>query len=449
MSFPRYPKYKSSGVAWLGDVPASWSVTALKRVVSPDRQITYGIVQAGPHIPNGVPYIRPADMSAEGGIEVPDAILRTSDEIANDYSRSTIRTGDLVFSIGPSFGKVMVTPPWLDGANLTQGTARIAVNRDHHAKYIFWTLRAPVSVAQWDSSVGGATFRALNLGPLSITTILTPPLPEQTAIAEFLDRETAKIDALVAEQRRLMDLLKEKRQAVISHAVTKGLNPNAPMKPSGIEWLGDVPAGWATGQLRYLTELIVDGTHHSPQSLPNGDYLYITAKNIKEHGFDLTEITYVTEFQHREIFTRCPVRKGDVLYIKDGATAGVAMVNPLVEEFSLLSSVALIRTMQSKLIPEFIAYQLNASQFKNPALNGLVGGAMTRFTLELISRFVVSVPPIEEQRTIVARLDLETTKFDTLTAEAQRAIDLLQERRTALISAAVTGQIDVRQKPRN
>lgn len=279
--------------------------------------------------------------------------------------------------------------------------------------------------------------------------VTLPPLHEQTAIAEFLDRETGKIDKLVAEQRRLMELLKEKRQAVISHAVTKGLNPHAPMKPSGIEWLGDVPVGWVTGQMRYLAELIVDGTHHSPQSLPNGDYLYITAKNIKEHGFDLTEITYVTELQHREIFARCPVRKGDVLYIKDGATAGIAMVNPLEEEFSLLSSVALIRTIQSKLTPEFLAYQLNASQFKNPALNGLVGGAMTRFTLELISRFAVSVPPVEEQRAIVARLDIETAKFDTLTAEAQRVIDLLQERRTALISAAVTGQIDVRQQPRN
>ncbi len=129
----------------------------------------------------------------------------------------------------------MITPAWLDGANLTQGTARIAVHPPHVDRYVFWALRSSLSVAQWDSSVGGATFRALNLGPLAATIISIPPEAEQVYIAAFLDRETAKIDGLVAEQQRLIDLLKEKRQAVISHAVTKGLNLAAPMKSSGID----------------------------------------------------------------------------------------------------------------------------------------------------------------------------------------------------------------------
>ncbi len=156
-----------------------------------------------------------------------------------------IRTGDLVCSIGPSFGKVMVTPACLNGANLTQGTARVAIHRPNDARYFFWVLRAPPSFAQWESSVGGATFRAFKPRSTRGDRGLDSSPEEQQAIASFLDVETSKIDSLVAEQRRLIELLKEKRQAVISHAVTKGLNPNVSMKPSGIQWLGDVPEHWS------------------------------------------------------------------------------------------------------------------------------------------------------------------------------------------------------------
>ena len=209
-------------------------------------------------------------------------------------------------------------------------------------------------------------------------------------------------------------------------------------KDSGVKWLGEVPEHWSTGRLRYVSELLVDGTHHSPASHIAGDHLYITAKNIKERGFDLSEITYVTADDHREIFSRCPVRKGDVLYIKDGATAGIAMVNPLDEEFSLLSSVALVRPKRTTLLSQFVAYHLNAGQFKSDVLNRLVGGAMTRFTLDLISRFVFTIPSIAEQTAIAAFLDRETAKIDELVAEQRRLIELLKEKRQAVISHAVT-----------
>jgi type I restriction enzyme, S subunit len=444
MSFPPYPKYKACGIEWLGDLPEGWSAGRLRRFArrysggTPDKKnLTYWQDGVVPWINSGAVNDRL--------ITEPSTFI-TSEAFANS-SAKWIPAGAIVMALaGQGKTKGMVAQLAIP-STCNQSMAAIVPNSTLDSRFLFWWLDSNYQSIR--NMAGGDLRDGLNLDLVGEIPIPVVPLTEQSAIAEFLDRETAKIDELVAKQRRLMELLEEKRQAVISHAVTKGLNLNAPMKPSGIDWLGDVPEGWATCRLRYLTNLIVDGTHHSPVSLPNGDYLYITAKNIKEYGFDLTEITYVTELEHCEIYLRCPVRKGDVLYIKDGATAGIAMVNPLVEEFSLLSSVALIRTMPSKLIPEFITYQLNASQFKRPALNGLVGGAMTRFTLDIISRFVVAVPPVEEQRTIVAQLDKETAKFDTLTAEAGRAIDLLQERRTALISAAVTGQIDVRRQRRN
>jgi type I restriction enzyme S subunit len=155
MSFVRYDEYKDSGVEWLGEVPRHWIVTTLKRVVNQSRPITYGIVQGGPHVTGGTPYIRPTDMLDEFGVANEEELLRTSDQIALSYARSTLRCCDLVCSIGPSFGKVMVVPPSLEGANLTQGTARIAIASGHNPRYFFWVLRSAPSFHQWQSRSGG------------------------------------------------------------------------------------------------------------------------------------------------------------------------------------------------------------------------------------------------------------------------------------------------------
>ena len=446
MSFGRYPAYKASSLPWLGEVPAHWKVTQLKRLVDPDRQITYGIVQAGPHIPDGIPYIRPADMTDEMGIETPDEVMRTSTEIASGYSRSTIRTGDLVCSIGPSFGKAMITPTWLDGANLTQGTARIAVHPPHVGRYLFWVLRSPLSVAQWDSSVGGATFRALNLGPLAETSIPVPPESEQTRIAAFLDRETAKIDGLVAEQQRLIDLLKEKRQAVISHAVTKGLNPTAPMKSSGIEWLGDVPDGWVVPYLgRIIARADLGGNYEASES-ETGIPL-IKMGNLGRGVIYSEQVERLPEEADYDHSFR--LEKGDFLFNTRNSLDLVGKVAIWRNELPVaIYNSNILRIRFKKQMVETTAYanyffnsDLGISQLRAIAKGTTSVAAV--YHKDLITMRII-LPPSVEQASIVAYLDDRCAEIDALTAEAQRAIDLLQERRTAVISAAVTGQIDVR-----
>ena len=446
MSFPRYPEYKPSGVESLGEVPDGWRVLSLKRVVNPVRQITYGIVQAGPHVLDGVPYIRPADMTAEDGIKAPDEIMRTSDDIAANYTRSTIRTGDIVCSIGPSFGKVMITPAWLDGANLTQGTARIAVQREHNSRYIFWTLRAPASVGQWVSSIGGATFSALNLGPLARTTILVPPLPEQTAIAEFLDRETGKIDGLVAEQRRLVELLKEKRQAVISHAVTKGLNPHAPMKPSGIEWLGEVPEHWGIWKLTHAFGKIGSGTTPKTDNreyYDEGTHPWVNTGDLNDG--DLIDCEKkITDKALTDHTTLRIYPAGSVLIAMYGATIGKLAI---LQFPASVNQACCVFSGQLKIDYKFLFFWLLG--YRPQIISLASGGGQPNVNQDILRGLRVACPELPEQTAIVEFLGTELAKFDTLTAEAQRAIDLLQERRAALISAAVTGQIDVRQQVRN
>jgi type I restriction enzyme, S subunit len=210
---------KNSGVEWLGQIPAHWDTMPLKRAVDPARPVTYGIVQCGPDYPDGIRYIRPVDMTDEGGVHV-DALQRAAPEIAAAYTRSTVRAGDIVVSIGPSFGKAMIVPPVLDGANLTQGTARVAPRRDIDPRFLFWALRSDSARMAWDSHCSGATFRALTLEILETCEIVVPALAQQRAIAAFLDRETTQIDTLIDKIREAIVRLMELRTALISAAVT-------------------------------------------------------------------------------------------------------------------------------------------------------------------------------------------------------------------------------------
>lgn len=221
------------------------NIEKLKRLTDQLRPITYGIVQAGPHYEGGVPYIRPADMADETGV-VDEANLKlTSPEIADSYRRSAVKEGDIVISIGPSFGKVMIVPESLEGANLTQGTARVACSPKVLARYLFWCLRSEFCRSQWEAAVGGATFRALNLGPLAETDIPVHSLDDQKAIASFLDKETSKIDLLidkvggrsaakVSRQGSFLALLMEKRDSLINAAILGELDQKS---EAPAEWI--------------------------------------------------------------------------------------------------------------------------------------------------------------------------------------------------------------------
>jgi len=441
MKYQPYSSYKASGVAWLGDVPEHWDVIRLKNILH--RRITDGPHTTPIFVDEGVPFLS-VDGIQDGELKF-DGCRYISESDHFEYRRKALpQKDDLLMGKAASTGKIARVKVDFE-FSIWSPLALIKLDCVvSNSTFFEYSLKSPIVQAQIDNLCTANTQKNISMDDIPKLVLTRPALNEQQTIANFLDHETAKIDTLIEKQRRLIELLKEKRQAVISQAVTKGLNPNAPMKDSGVEWLGDVPEHWSYGRLSYVCKFLVDGTHHSPESHFEGDYLYITAKNIKENGFDFSEITYITKEDHKQIFSRCSVQKGDVLYIKDGATAGIAMVNYLDDEFSLLSSVALIRPMPSKITSNFLAYHLNASQFKNDALNKLIGGAMTRFTLDMISRFILSLPPIEEQNEIVDFLNSKVLKIDNLIKKSNQAIELMQERRTALISAAVTGKIDVR-----
>lgn len=268
-----------------------------------------------------------------------------------------------------------------------------------------------------------------------------PPLDEQTRIAEFLDRETGKIDDLVAEQRRLMELLKEKRRAVISHAVTRGLNPAAPLKPSGIDWLGDVPAHWKIARLSY-NAAIENGTTPSrdnPDYWFGGDVPWLSSGEVNQY-----RIKEASEFITKKALNECSLRllpRGTIVIgmIGQGKTRGLSA--SLEIEASINQNLAAL-VPGKNLASDYLLY-IFQSVYDYLREYGR-GGNQAALNCEILSALRAPLPPLEEQLQICDFLKDRLKEFNTLTAEAQRAIDLLQERRTALISAAVTGKIDVR-----
>lgn len=442
-----YPAYKPSGVEWLGDIPEGWEASRLKWIVNQSRQITYGIVQAGPNIEGGIPYIRPADMTDEDGIRDFSGLLRTSAQIAAEYTRSELRSGDIVCSIGPSFGKVMIVPQSLDGANLTQGTARIAVNQGASPRFIYWVLRAPMSYHQWESSIGGATFRALNLGPLAETELPLPPVDIQTQIAAFLDYETAKIDALIAKQERLIALLEEKRQAVISHAVTKGLDPTAPLRPSGIDWLGDIPAHWEVGKVKYFARMAGGYAFESGLFKDEGIQL-LRIGNLYLNSLSLERQPIFLDESCLKAHPNFCVRRGDILMSLTGTLGktdyGFAIIVDEDGPFLLNQRVARLDPDHEKIASGYLLYSLRSDPYLFQLYSLPAGTKQANLSNSDVLNIEIAVPPTSEQLEIAEFLRKQVEIFKSLVGNGQSAIGLLKERRTALISAAVTGKIDVR-----
>ena len=404
--------------------------------------------EVAPHPDDQVSFLPMEKISEQGTLDLSE--VRPAREVSSGYT--AIAEGDIIVAkITPCFenGKGALCFGLQGGVGY--GTTELIVLRctpQTDPRFLYW-LTYSHEFRKWGEAAMTGSAGQKRVTEQFVANFLAPALSleDQRRIASYLDAQTAKIDRLMDMRRRQIALLQEQRAAMIQQAVTRGLNPDVPMKNSGVQWLASIPSEWEKWKLSHACSLVLDGTHFSPESGPEGQYLYITAKNIKERGIDLSNVTYISEEEHNVIYSRCPVQKEDILYIKDGATAGIATVNNLDNEFSLLSSVALLRPKQSIITPKYLAYQLNSNVFKNRALNSLVGGAMTRFTLDIIGKFCIVAPTLAEQLAITAYLDEETYKIDQLIEKFVKAIAGFQEYRAALIHECVTGQREVPDMP--
>mgnify|MGYP006272540893 CR=1 FL=1 len=439
MSFPRYPKYKDSGVEWLGNVPGHWALDRIKWSTVGCKNGIWG--DEAKDDENDIPCVRVADFDRQRlRVELSEPTIRNVTQ--NERTGRVLSRGDLLLEKS-------------GGGELQPVGCVVLYDDDHPAVCSNFVARVQIapgmSSSFWRYLHAAAYAVRLNTRSIKQTSGIQnldqqqylderagfPPSGEQIQIAAFLDRETAKIDALVAEQRRLIDLLKEKRQAVISHAVTKGLNPHAPMKDSGIEWLGSVPAHWtvkrfqrcvhvAEGQVDPADAAFSELSLIAPNHIESGTGRLLALETADEQGAESGKYLCKT---------------GDVVYSKIRPALRKVCVAP---EDCLCSADMYPLRAHSGLTNPFLFWLILSDHFSAFAVLESQRVAMPKINRESLKAVLFAVPPPTEQSLIAAFLGRETAKIDALTAEAQQTIDLLQERRTALISAAVTGKIDVR-----
>ena len=441
MSFPRYPAYKDSGVEWLGMVPEHWDAKPVKNLISRMESGTSVNATDDPADPGQFGVLKTSCVytgqfrPGENKAVIQAEVGRVSCPLlSNSLIVSRMNTPDLVGAAG----YVSHAPPNIYLPDrLWQVTFQAAAPKFIH----YWTQSATYR-AGIKTACSGTSSSMQNLGQDQFRSlpIATPPVTEQRVIAAFLDHETAKIDALIAEQQRLIELLNEKRQTVISHAVTKGLNSNVAMKPSGVEWLGDIPEHWSVKRVSTLFQMISSGT--TPLSDGPGNYggniPWVTTGELRETIITSTEKS-VTNFAIEKFSSLKVYPPGTLLVAMYGATIGRLGILGV---SACTNQACCAFARPTGIVTDFAYFFFMAA--KEFLLLMASGGGQPNINQEKLRALRVSAPPIEEQQDIVSYLRKHCGEILLLEEEATKGIQLLQERRSALISATVTGQIDVR-----
>tara|TARA_R110001583_G_scaffold195464_2_gene373958 strand:- start:6390 stop:7727 length:1338 start_codon:yes stop_codon:yes gene_type:complete len=436
MVFQKYPSYRDTQTAWLGEIPQHWTKKPLWALFRRTKRTGYSDE-------------RLLSVYRDYGVIPKDSRDDNNNKPSEDLSPyQLVQPGDLVInkmkawqgSVAVSQHKGIVSPAYFVFESL----------HNEDPKYLHYLLRSVRYITGYMTVSKGIRVNQWDLDPQYHATmpVLIPPIDEQTGIAKFLDRETAKIDDLVAEQERLIALLKEKRQAVISHAVTKGLKPDVPKKSSGFEWLGDVPEHWSISSIRRVLLGIEQGWSPVAENrqADSSEWGVIKTSAVKlgqffedEHKALLPEIIPKASLE---------ICENDVLMLRGNGSVelvGAAALVPPVRPLLMLSDLVYrLRFDQEVILPKFITYTLISLQSRYQ-IQGLSRGIdIRKIAQDSIKEIIVVFPYKEEQAEIVSYLDQQTHSIDQLIGQSFEAINLLKERRSALISAAVTGKINVR-----
>lgn len=425
MSLTKYPEYKDSGVAWLGRVPRHWKLTPLKHAAE---FINGDAFKPSEWVDSGTPIIRIQNLN--GGEEF--------NFTAHAEPRYLVHEGELLFgwsgNRGTSFGPFFWERPGVYALN--QHIFKV-VPREVDRRELFWTLKAVTAHVE-EQAHGIIGMVHITKGDLGSIVIPVPPPAEQNAIASFLDRETAKIDALIAEQERLLALLAEKRRAVISDAVTKGLNPNAPMKDSGVAWLGQVPTHWEVRAIKWLSP-VLRGASPRPIDDPkyfddDGEFAWVRiADSSASDG-----VLRGTKQRLSELGSSLSVRLNPgQLFVSIAGTVG----KPCIAGIKCCIHDGFVYFPKLQIRPDFLF-----RVFEDGTCYAGLGKMGTQLNLntDTIGAIRIGVPPSDEIDAILEFIADRSREFDLLRQEVQRGISLLKERRAALIASVVTGQVDVR-----
>lgn len=432
--YQAYPEYKDSGVEWLGDIPTDWTVTALKNI---SKIINGSTPKSGveSYWDGLINWMTPTDLSQKSGCHVSDSLRKITLSGLESCGTTLVPANTIILSTRAPIGSIAIgTSEFCTN----QGCKSIVISDVLISNFIYYllsTLTLPLN------NLGrGSTFLELSSDDLGSVKV---SLPKENIknILDFLDYETTKIDSLIEKQQKLIELLKEKRQAVISHAVTKGLNPDVPMKDSGVVWLGAVPEHWHISKFGHISSVVRGGSPRpaGDPTLFDGDFSpWVTVAEITK---DANVYLNSTEtFLTKKGSEQCRVFKtGTLLISNSGATLGV----PKILGVDANANDGVVGFESLKLNLEYSYYYL--STLTNNLRESIKqGSGQPNLNTDIVKNIYVPIPPQDEVNDIVSFIKVNVSIYSDIELKSEQQIKLLQERRTALISAAVTGKIDVR-----
>ena len=455
MNAKPYPEYKESGVQWLGNVPEHWEVKRLKT------SATYKVSNVD-KVPKedelSVRLCNYTDVYYHDNI-TPDMNLMEATATPEEISRFHLEVDDVIITKDSEDWRDIAIPARVEAtsADLVCGYHLAIISPKPTAldgRYLLRAFQSSAVNQQFQIAASGVTRYGLPKSSIGEAELPIPPLPEQTAIADFLDRETGRIDGLVTKKRRLIELLREKRTALISRTVTRGLpadtarefglEPHTRFKDSGIDWLGEVPEGWEVKRLRrILKESLQYGANEPAEQDDPKQPRYVRITDIDEDGNLRPETFKSLPLSIAEPYI---LKKGDLLFARSGATSGKTFLYR--DDWGICAYAGyLIRARLGSPYanPRFVKYFTTSTSYWQWLSSVFIQATIQNVSAEKYADMPLPIPPLPEQTAIALYLDRETSKIDRLVEKVEAAVGRLQEYRTALITAAVTGKIDVRE----
>lgn len=425
-----YDTYKDSGIKWLGKIPSHWEVLPGKAIFSENKNknknntesfvlsLSYGSIIPKRDVNEG---LVPDNYSGYQIVEPGNIIIRCTD-LQND--KVSLRTG-FVNHHGI-----------ISGAYLG-----LKANADYNPKYLHYVLH------NWDVTkeiyrYGSGLRQSLTWNDIKYLRFAIPPLVEQNNAVKYLEEVTVKIDRAIEVQRQMIDALNERKQIIISHAVTRGLNPEAPLRDSGIDWLGQIPAQWEVSKLKSLTEIKgrigFRGYTNSDLVEQGNGAITLSPSNIINGKMDYSKCSYLSWFKYHES-PEIMVKNGHILFVKTGSSYGkTAYVDNLPMEATINPQFSLIKPLNVH--PEFLNYAVSSTYFKKQVERGVIGSTIPTISQFAIKNMLILIPPKEEQENIVKHLNSTFTSLDGVIANCERMIALLTERKQIIINEVVTGK---------
>lgn len=442
--YKKYPEYKDSGIDWIGKIPKEWEIekirhigrmigsTVDKKIDKNDKMINlinYKDVYNSNKITSNIDFMRvsaTASQLIKNQVEVGDVLFTPSSETIEDIGHSSVIVDKL--------------PNTLFSYHLVKLKFSQDIDNDYK-KYLF---NNDIVLNQFSSFAMGITRMVLSRDDFGKTNIVLASKKDQEKIAKFLDEKVDLIDEIVKKKKKLIELLKEKRTAVINQTVTKGLDSDIEMKDSGVEWIGEIPKSWLSLPLKRLVDIkITDGPHESPRLIEEG-IPFISAESVRGNRIDFNHRRgNISLEDHREFCKKSKPQRNDVFIVKSGSTTGKITIVEVDFEFSIWSPLALVRAAKNKIVPFFLFYSLQNDSFQKQVQLFWSFGTQPNIGMGVIEKLVIAVPSITEQLGIVAHLNKELLKIDKIEEKIKKSINLLNEFKSSLISNVVTGKVRI------